>query len=160
MPDRTVLGTGDWRSKSGSRTFFRYPTVTRSRLRFSLPDHNPSNRPRSNPRPRKVRFSVIRDPNPAPIRYPTVTRSCSLGSPDVWDVTSDLTRSRDTRGTVSRAQNNRTLHIPPKPGGSSRSDPLPLIYLRNLHPPRSPGEFCNAGLTFFNPGTAHTRRPG
>jgi hypothetical protein len=39
-------------------------------------------------------------------------------------------------------------------------EPLPLIYLRNLQPPRSMGQFCNAEHTFFDPATARTRRPG
>jgi hypothetical protein len=53
-----------------------------------------------------------------------------------------------------------SLLIPSQPGGSSRSNPLPLIYLWNLQPARNTVEFCNAEHTFFIPATAQTRRPG
>jgi hypothetical protein len=48
------------------------------------------------------------------------------------------------RGTVSMAQNIHTLLIPSQPEGSSRSNPLPQIYCRNLQAPRTMGQFCNA----------------
>jgi hypothetical protein len=52
---------------------------------------------------------------------------------------------------MSKAQNNHTLIIPSHHGGSSQSNPLPLIYLRTLQLPRSTGEFCNTKHTFFLP---------
>jgi hypothetical protein len=50
---------------------------------------------------------------------------------------------------VSVAQNIHTLLIPSQPRGFSRSNPLPLLYHRNLQAPRTTGEFCNIELTFF-----------